>query len=209
MINTSKGRCKGLKKIISHIDLTAIIFTIVAILLQVGIIVMIPFVFEGNVPVHEEKTVTISFKPDKVERIERRIFKRRGGSNIERNVYFYNNEVKYKYPYQFFSQYDGEDLVKDLENEYLTVTIKEGTNKVVAIEGEETTFITLESYNSSATLGLVFGILFMIFIEAIYLFACGYYVFGNYVPPYSYRGFAYNKIGIHIHNYQCRKYNIK
>ncbi len=157
----------------------------------------------------EENTVTISFKADKVERVKRHIFAPGRGSRTERIVYFYHNLEKYTYPYQLFSQYDGEDLVKDLKNEYLTVTLKEGTNKVVALEGENTVFITLDRYNNSATLGLIFCILFMILIEALYLFVFGYYVFSNYVPPYSYRGFAYNKIGIHIHNYQCRKYNIK
>lgn len=164
--------------------------------------------FEGNVPVSEVNTVTVCFKPDKVEVVKFRVYFTRG-VKWERGVYFYNDSEKYRYPYQFFSQYDGEDLVKDLENEYLTVTCKKGTNNVVALKGENNVFLTLKSYNSSATIGLILGILFTILIESIYLFAFGYYVFSNYVPPYNYRGFAFNKIRIHIHNYQCRKYNIK
>ena len=197
-----------MKKILSYIDTMTVVFTVFAIIVQLVIIGIIPFVFEGNVPVSEDNTVTVSFKPDKVEVVERRVpFARY--AHKEKIVYFYHNSEKYRYLFQFFSQYDGDDLVNDLKNEYLTVTCKNGTNDVVALKGENIVFHTLESYNSSATIGLIFGILFMVLIESIYLFASGYYVFSNYVPPYSYSGFAFKKIGIHIHNHQCRKYNIK
>lgn len=196
-----------MKKILSNIDAMTIVFTIFALAFQIGIIVMVPFVFDGNVPVAEKNTVTVCFKPDKVEVVESRGFGRH--SSTQRTVYFYNNTDKYRYSYIFFAQYDGENLAEDIAKEYLTVTSQKGTDNVVALKGENFVFYTLSNYNSSAIIGLILGIFIMILIEAIYLFIFGYYVFANYVPPYSYRGFAFNKIGIHIHNYQCEKYNIK
>ena len=140
---------------------------VIVTLIQLVIIgIGVAAAYGGNIPVSEKNTETISFRPDKVES------RSNGFLNItSKYVVFYHNSEEYKYGHILINQYDGDDLVKDLENEYLMVTCLKGTNRVVALTGENILFYTLRDYNISATIGfVVIAVILMPVIESVFLF---------------------------------------
>lgn len=184
----------------TKIDIVLIVFIILAVLLQIGIVKLGTIAFDGNVPVSKNNTVIISFKADKVECHTSHGLGR--FTNTDHNIFYYHNSEKYIYPDLYCFQYNGKNVAEDLEKEYLTLTCQKGTNYVVALKGENVDFYTLRDYNISKTISLILGIIFMLIIESVYLFGVAYYILDNYIPPYSYRGFAFKKIEILIRKHK-------
>ena len=92
-----------------------------------------------------------------------------------RKVYFYVDSKEYLYQDLLHYHYDGDNVLDDLREGYLTVTVDKESGSVVELRSKSTVFYTLEDYNKTARTRNIMGISLMAVVELVYIaFFAGY-----------------------------------